>query len=211
MNLHPLLHGKRVILGSLLLGSLSVAGNAASIFNFDADSVDQGTPFTDTSNGLSATFSSPGDPGGFGITASFFSALAGNVLIDPGPAGLDHLALNIGFSSSVDSIGLDFAVNSAAPVPLTLTAFENSAAVGTVTAADAFPSPEAQSPEGHLDFSGTLFDSVTLTSGAADLAIDNVAVTRSVATTPEPAAAGLFSLAGALACIGLMVKRLQRR
>lgn len=210
MNLYPALYGKRIFLSGLLLGCLSTSGNAASIFNFDGDPIGQGTPFTDTSNGLSATFSSPGDPGGFGVNAGFFSALSGNVLIDPGPAGLDNLALNIVFGSSVDSIGLDFAVNSASPAPLTLTAFQNGATVGTITATDAFPSPGAQAPEGHIDFSGAGFNSVTLTSSAGDFAIDNVTVTSATAA-PEPATLGLLSLAGALASFGIMVKRLRRR
>ncbi len=212
MNLHATLYGKRIFLSSLVFGCLSMAGNAASVFNFDADPIGQGTSFTDINNGLSATFSSPGDPGGFGVNSGFFSALSGNVLIDPGPAGLDNLALNIGFSSSVDSIGLDFAVNSAGPVPLTLTALENGATVGTITAGDSFPSSGAQSPEGHLDFSGTVLNSVTLTSSATDFAVDNVTVgAGSTAATPEPATAGLLSLAGMLGSFGILAKRLRRR
>jgi hypothetical protein len=42
------------------------------IFNFDADSVGTATPFTDVNGGLSATFSSPSDPGGFVVAPTFF-------------------------------------------------------------------------------------------------------------------------------------------
>lgn len=145
-------HYKRIFLTCLLAACLSLPAHAASIFNFDADPPGQGTPFTSTNDGLSATFSSTGDPGGFGVVPGFFSTLSGNVLIDPGPAGLDHLALNVVFDNNVNSIGLDFAVNSAAPAPLTLTALQNGVSVGTITATGAFSFPGAQSPEGHIPF-----------------------------------------------------------
>ena len=68
------------------------AANAAAIFNFDTDNPGTSTTFTDTSNGLSATFSSSADPGGFVLEeANFFDTLTGNVLGDPGPAGQDNL------------------------------------------------------------------------------------------------------------------------
>lgn len=209
MNVRALPYGKQFFISGLLLSCLSTVGNAASIFNFDADTTGTGTPFTDTSNGVSATFSSPGDPGGFGITAGFFSTLSGNVLIDPGPAGIDNLALNIIFSSSPNSIGLDFAVDSPSPVPLTLTAFQNGATVGVVTATDVPPSG-FDFPEGHLDFSGTTFNSVTLTTTATDFAIDNVTVSNAAAT-PEPATFGFMSLAGVITSFSLMAARLRRR
>jgi hypothetical protein len=39
------------------------AASADTIFNFDNDSLGTSTTFTDTVNGLSATFSSSADPG----------------------------------------------------------------------------------------------------------------------------------------------------
>lgn len=83
----------KLILSLLAAGVLSGAAQASTIFNFDNDNLGTSTNFTDTVNGLSATFSSPADPGGFVVYASMFETLTGNVLGDPGPAGLDNLAV----------------------------------------------------------------------------------------------------------------------
>ncbi len=197
-------------MAGLLVGCLARTGSAASIFDFEGDPVNQGTAFTDISNGISATFTSPGDPGGFGINQGFFSALSGNVLIDPGPAGLNDLVLNIGFSSVLSSIDLDFAVNAANPVPLMLTASLDGATVGTVNAASGFPNAGAQSPEGHITFSGVGFNSVALSSDATNFAIDNVTVVNAAAV-PEPATAGLLGAAFGVLGIGATARRLRRR
>jgi hypothetical protein len=73
--------------------ALCTAAYGDTIFNLDGDSVGTATNFTDTVNGLSATFSSAADPAGFVVYATMFENLTGNVLGDPGPAGLDGLAL----------------------------------------------------------------------------------------------------------------------
>lgn len=80
-------------------------------FNFDSDIVGTATPFTDSSNGISATFSSPADPGGFAVGPTFFLTLTGNVLLDPGPAGAASIPLDIGFSQPISSIRFLFALN----------------------------------------------------------------------------------------------------
>jgi hypothetical protein len=199
----------RTILPIVLLSGFSEAAKAASIFDFDADSIGRGTQFSDTSNGIPATFTSPGDPGGFGVQQSFFSGLTGNVLIDPGPAGLDHLALTILFSSPVDSVDLDFAVNATNPVPLTLTAFFDGATVGTVAATGTFPSADSQAREGHLGLHQAPFNSITLSSEANDFAVDNITVAET-SSAPEPASVWLIGLAMAFASTHAVAKRFRR-
>src|SRR5579884_4224959 len=73
----------------LLTAAILCAGaRADAIFNFDSDTDGTSTTFTDTNNGISATFSSSADPGGFVIYPSVFETLTGNVLGDPGPVSV---------------------------------------------------------------------------------------------------------------------------
>jgi hypothetical protein len=56
-----------------------------------------------------------------------FETLTGNVLGDPGPAGIDNLALSVNFSRNLAAVELDFATSDfSIASPLTLTAYENS-------------------------------------------------------------------------------------
>ena len=64
----------------LPLALVCAAANASTVFNFDGDNLGTSTTFTDTVDGLSATFSSSADPGGFVIYPSIFETLIGNVL-----------------------------------------------------------------------------------------------------------------------------------
>src|SRR4051812_43390633 len=84
---------------ALLPGALTQLHAGVVTFDFDADIAGNFTPFTDTVSGLSATFGSSGDPGGFQIGPSFFQSLTGQVLLDPGPAGLNDLTLSVLFSA----------------------------------------------------------------------------------------------------------------
>lgn len=200
----------RAILPIVLFICLSGAAKAASVFNFDGDPIDRGTEFSDTSNGISATFSSPGDPGGFGVQQSFFSNLTGNVLIDPGPAGLDRLPLTIRFSSLMNTVDLDFAVNATSAVPLTLRTFSDDATVGTVAAIGPLRSTDSQAGEGHISFHEASFNSITLTSDANDFAVDNITVAET-SSAPEPASFWLLGLTMALASTHPVAKYFRRR
>ena len=174
----------------LSLALLGAAANASTIFNFDSDTPGTSTTFTDSVDGLSATFSSSADPGGFVVYASMFETLTGNVLGDPGPAGLDNLALKIGFSQNLSAITLDFATSDfITPSPFTITTFEGSTQVGTATSTGQFLQGFTF-PEGEITFEGGPFDNVVLSSTAMDFAVDNV----TVIAAPEP---GTLALLGA--------------
>jgi hypothetical protein len=171
---------------------LSAAANASTIFNFDDDGLGTSTTFTNTVDGLSATFSSSADPGGFVVYPTMFETLTGNVLGDPGPALADNLALDVDFSQNLSAITLDFATSDfITPSPFTVTAYENSVLVGSASSTGEFLSGFTF-PEGEVSFDGGTFNQVVFSSTATDFAVDNIEVIPT--STPEP---GTLALLGA--------------
>lgn len=190
----------------LAAAALSAAANASTVFNFDGDTLGTSTTFTDTVNGLSATFSSTADPGGFVVYQSMFETLTGNVLGDPGPAGQDNLALSVNFSQNLSAVVLDFATSDfITPSPLTLTAYENSTLVGSNTLPGQFL-PGFTFPEGEIAFDGAIFNQIVISSTATDFAVDNINVIPATAA-PEPTTCALLG-AGLLA---LSIPAVRRR
>jgi hypothetical protein len=183
-----------LFVGGFLCSSL-VRGD--SVFDFESDTAGTPTTFTDTIDGLSATFSSSHDPGGFVVDSAGlpapFATLSGNVLGDPGLLGLGNLTLTVTFSVDVSSISLNFAVNAFSPTAFTLNAFDSGIPVGSATATGSIPMGFSF-PEGSISFSGADFDSVTLSTPAPFFAVDDIAVTATV--IPEP---------GGLAAIGVLL------
>lgn len=178
----------KLLAATAAFGIIAHAGTV--VFDFEADSVGTATRFTDTVNGLSATFSSPADPGGFVIQPTIFQALNGNVLGDPGPAGANDIPLDIGFSSPLAAISLVFATaDFGPPSPLTLTAFNGNTQVGMAPATGIVPAGFIF-PEGEIAFEGAPFDRVELSTAAPDFAIDQVAAVA----TPEPSALWIAGL-----------------
>ncbi len=178
---------------ALLAGSFCALGHASTIsnFNFDADTVGTATSFTDTNNGISATFSSPSGPGAFSVQQSFFETLTGNVLGSPGPGFQNNPSLDIAFNTNLSAITLVFATSDFfTPSPLTLSAYEGNTLVGSDSLAGMFL-PGFTFPEGEIAFSGAKFNSVVLSTPAPNFAIDNVTV---AAATPEPASEFLLGL-----------------
>ncbi len=171
--------------------------HASSVFNFDNDALGTYTPFTDVNNGVSATFTSNGDPGGFEIQQSFLQNSPGNFLIDPGPAYSDGLSLTVSFSNRLSSVSLDFGINSlTSSDTFTLSAYLGSALVGTDKESGSVPSG-SNYPQGVAAFNGGSFNSIVLTSTGLDLSVDNVVVSNTpVTATPEP---------GMLPVLGLVV------
>ena len=179
--------------------------SAGTLFTFDTDTPGTSTTFTDTVGGLSATFSSPSDPGGFTVTSGFFSSLTGNVLLDPGPAGADSIPLTVSFSSPLSNISLLFATNSGAGVFLVLDAFSGATLVGTASASGTVPGGFTF-PEGALSFGGPTFDSIVLSSSALDFAVDSIDATP----TPEPSSWGSSALGLGLLCYAYRRARFRR-
>ena len=187
---------------------LSAAANASTIFNFDTDTLGTSTTFTDTVDGLSATFSSSADPGGFVVYPSMFETLTGNVLGDPGPAFVNDLNLDVSFSQNLSAITLDFATaDFITPSPFTITAYENSTLVGSNTSSGQFLSGFTF-PEGEISFAGT-FNNIVISSTSDDFAVDNINVIP-MAAAPEPGDVSLLVVGLFLGCIpftGLLKRR----
>jgi hypothetical protein len=195
----------------LMLGVPSVLSATPVTFTFDADAVGTLTSFTDTVGGLSATFSSSGDPGGFVVRPTILSApeSIGNVLYDPGPADLRNLVLFLTFSEDILSISMNFANSlfgddSFTAQTMYLRAFQNGIPVGTAAAVGASVGHVLFQLEGVLSFSGDPFNQVQLSSTGWYFAIDNVAVTSN-ASVPEPGS--MLLLGTGLCAIGHGVRR----
>ena len=119
-----------------------------------------------------------------------FETLTGNVLGDPGPAGIDGLNLSVLFSQNLSAVTLNFATDDFnTPSPLTLTAFEGVNQVGSVTSTGQFLNGFLF-PEGEIALSGLAFNRIVISSTAMDFAVDNITVVG----TPEPAPLALFAL-----------------
>jgi hypothetical protein len=185
---------------AVVAASAVAAPAAAQTYNFDAIAEGTATPLSITNGGVTATFSSPADPGAFEVLTNdgFFSpALSGNVLYRPAGAS----DLRIGFSETLGALSLVFASNFAPSV--TLQAFFGATLVGSVSAAGTAP-PGFAFPEGTLSLSGLTFDNVRV-SAATEFAIDNVVV-RPAQVIPEPATVALVG-AGVVALGGLAGRR----
>lgn len=191
-----------VALGVGLVMTIPSYSSTIATFNFDSDTLGQATPFADTNNGLTATFSSPADPGGFQVTTGFFSTLTGNILYDPGPAGASSIPLDIAFSANATSLSMVFVTDGSGT--FVLDAYENGTPVGSATAQGVVP-PGFSFPEGTIDFSSVApFNSIVLTSPSTPyFAIDNLSVGTA---TPEPSTL-LLIMATFLMGLGPIVRK----
>jgi hypothetical protein len=181
---------KLLVIFALVFVSLGVV-RADSLFTFESDTPynfvtntpGTATQFSNTENGITATFSSPADPGGFDVYGPFgFSTLTGNFLGTGQTAS--PTPLTIGFSANVNSISLNFGLDDSGA--LTLMAYEGSTLVGTVSVTGVVPSGFSV-PEGLVSFNGATFNSVVLNTTSSDgfFGIDNLDV--ATAPVPEPA------------------------
>jgi len=198
---------------SLPLAALALWGLAAAVpahaqigvFNFNSDAVGKTTAFSDANGGITATFSSPSDPGAFAIFANPAPSsvlLSGNVLGNgAGAATGSATPLTVAFSQNLASLTLDFVDASAFlanPQTFTLQAFENGTSVGTVTVPGVRP-PAAPNAEGVIGFFGPAFNSVQLSSASTTLfSIDNL----TAIAAPVPEASTTVSL-GLLLALGM--------
>ena len=124
------------------------------------------------------------------VYSSIFDTLTGNVLGDPGPAGLDNLSLDVAFSSELSAVAIDFATSDfSVASPLTITAYQNSQLVGSSLATGNFINGFSF-PEGQIAFNGAQFNNIVISSTATDFAVDNIAAT----VAPEPGLLPLLAL-----------------
>jgi hypothetical protein len=193
------------LLAPMVLCCAAAYASSAIDFDFDSDALGTSTTFTDTEDGLSATFSSSADPGGFVVYPSMFETLTGNVLGDPGPASASNIALDVNFSQNLSAVTLDFATaDFVTPSPFTITAYENSILVGSGTSTGQFL-PGFTFPEGEITFEGANFNNFVLSTPSPDFAVDNIQVLS--ATAPEPGTLTLFAAGLFLSGIGAVRRR----
>jgi hypothetical protein len=172
-----------------VLGVIMAQPAAASLVPFDFEDQVFGadTPFSITEGSLTASFSSSGDVGGFGITAAYglFPIMSGNILVSPGSAFVDSVPLTIMFSQPVIGVSFLFGLGSADPagtIDLTTDGGDAASATGTISVGSLLP-------QGELVFSGHYFTTLTLSSTALDFGIDNLVI-----DLPEPAPMAALTL-----------------
>jgi hypothetical protein len=209
------------VIGVVLLAGSAAAVKADSIFSFEdlpanvpgGSQTGAFTPFTETNNGVTATFTSsvPGaldiefDPNGIG---------SGKRLIQTDTSLSQNVSLTVSFGGQqFQSANFPFAIlaPTAQSPQLTLQALLAGTPIGAISAftdTDLGPPPYST---GFLNFNpGAAFDSVVLTSNINGFAIDDLTVSpAAVSGVPEPAPVALL-LFGMAAMLGFVRHRQQR-
>lgn len=184
----------RSFLAAVAALTLFLAGvgqaKADSIFDFEDVPPGTTTPFSETNGGITATFSSSADPGGFETVTTFFAPpIAGNVLLDPGPSDASSIPLDLSFSQPLSSVSLDFATDGSGP--FLLSAYSGSTPVGSASVTGSVPIGYGN-PQGTISFGSATFDNIVLTSPDTPyFAVDNIDVTSAV---PEPSTLALLGV-----------------
>jgi hypothetical protein len=201
--------GNRIALAAVLVCVFTPGLFASTIFTF---SPGDSTPFTYTVNGLDASFSSDGDPGGFYTAYDPFLNPLEVILLDA-PSPVD-LTLTIDFSAPQTSISIPFGTLSQTgppAIPFNLTAFNGASQVGSATATGVVP-PGVPLAFGGISFSGPAFDSVVLSTAASPVAVYNFWLDGvTVSAAPEPSSLSLVALAGFVGLCVSAITRLRRR
>ena len=205
--------GNRIGLAAVLV-CVFTPGLFADTVVFTFGSAEGGTPFTETVNGLGASFSSDGDPNGFEVIDFPPLNPLGPVLADQVRMDGSFLTLTIGFSAPQTSFSTVFGTTlqsrSDPDPPFDLTAFNGASEVGSATATGVL-APIFPIEFGVLSFSGPAFDSVVLLSPkAAAFWIDGLVVNAGP-TVPEPSSLSLVAFVGLVGFCAGAIKRLRRR
>jgi hypothetical protein len=149
------------------------------------------TPFSTSAGGITATFSSPHDSGGFFTGPSAFVTIPGAVVFDSGLGSDAFVPLDITFSAPVNSISFAFGLSATGPGTLDLKAFNGGNLVGSTSATGTVP-PNDVLAQGLLSFTGVAFDSIVISDQVdPGIAVGTVTVN---ATTPVPEPAGFAVL-----------------
>ena len=208
-------HGTRIGLAALLVCVFTPGLFAATVTVFSFESVRTGgTPFTQTVNGLRASFSSDGDPDGFIV--GFFPILNPTGLSLVEQCNFCFLTLTIDFSAPqttfLTAFGTTVPRGTSSGLPFDLTAFNGASEVGSATATGVVPPGGLPLAFGVLNFSGPAFDSVVLTAPTAEAfwIIDGVAVIATP-TVPEPNSLSLVAFVGLVGFCVIAITRLRRR
>jgi hypothetical protein len=196
------------ILTFVFVAGSGMVARADSIFNFEDLALGTQAPFTETNNGVTATFTSS-FPNTFDIETDPSGIGSGQRLIQIDTTTAMNVSLTVAFGGQqFQSVSLPFAIlgiTADNPAPqLTLQALLNGTAVGSISAPTTTNLPNAGPfySTGSLSFSpGSAFDSLVLTSSRNGFAIDDLSVsTSAVSGVPEPASIALlmFGMAGTL-------------
>jgi hypothetical protein len=201
---------KSGLLGLMLLTAAGSLGRAQqAVFDFENYATNDPltttyTPFIDTVNGLSATFTSnaPGDQG-FLVDTIGFSSFHGNALDEN--QSQPYATLTIKFSKPVNDFFLNFGLNDQHGTLgtgmdiLNLVAYNAGTQVGQSSNLGQ-PIDADGYPQGVALYDGTPFDSVSLNSPINLFAIDNLSVETVV---PEPSTISLWILGAGCILFGL--------
>jgi hypothetical protein len=162
-------------------------------FDFDTDSpplaAGQGTPFNQTLNGLTASFSSPSDPAAFSVKSYDpeslkLSQFSGKYLYDNKPS---RDILDIKFSADIIDVSFTFATIESkggtitVPSDILITGYRNTNLVGSNQTVGSFSSDSY--PQGRAYFyAGMPFNWIRISipsqaSGTTDFLVDNIVIT----------------------------------
>ncbi len=157
------------------------------------------TPFSDTINGITATFSSSSDPLAFQTNPTTNYVSWGPEMLS---TNLFGSTLTITFSQSFDSISMEFGTYTADP--LELLAYSGGTQVGSPVDMTGTQIVTDGFYENTIALSGVSFDSVVLSDGSSGLPIFGVG-NITVAEAPEPGYFWVFPAVGI--CLAMWKRR----
>jgi hypothetical protein len=147
------------------------------------------TPFTDTVNGITASFSGSSDPGAFDTSSTTGTVSWGPEMV---VTNSTDSVLTILFSQVLSSVTLDFGTENFTSTPdaLNLAASLGGSSAGTSNATGG--SDPVAFFEGSLTFNSGNFDKIVLSSDSPIFAVGNITVAADSSAVPEPSSAILL-------------------